>query len=123
MDNIVQLQLTISGYFYGTETSTCVVSGDHVEIVTEQMLDREDGIGSGRYKVSKNEFMDKLSKIHIEEWEKKYYAPVLDGIQWDLGICYDGSKEPVQIYGSNAYPDNFKELVELTKIEEENICD
>ncbi len=41
---------------------------------------------------------------------------MLDGTQWSISIEYEDGKEPFEIYGSNAYPYNFEELMEFLGI-------
>lgn len=73
------------------------------------------------FEVEKQDFLAKLRDIHIGEWNKEYSTEryniiILDGIQWELSICYDNSHKPITIYGDNAYPYNFKDLLWLLGI-------
>lgn len=80
------------------------------------------------FEVEKQDFIDKLRDIHIGEWYKEYSTEryniiVLDGIQWELSICYDNSHKPITICGDNAYPYNFKDLLWLLGINPSIIAD
>ena len=59
-----------------------------------------------------------MRELHIGEWRTDYDVSrfgyiVLDGTQWTLEITYSGSRKPVSFTGSNSYPYNFSELLEL----------
>ncbi len=69
---------------------------------------------------AKEEFVSGLADLHMGEWEKNYDNPyVMDGTQWQIRIEYEDGRRPVEIGGSNAYPYNFSELMELLGIDEE----
>lgn len=42
----------------------------------------------------------------------------MDGTQWELKIDFSNGHKPLRIYGSNAYPYNFHELMDLLGIRE-----
>ena len=66
----------------------------------------------------KDEFLRGIAGLHIGEWKKRYENPyVLDGTQWIVSIEYEDGREPVQIHGSNAYPYNFRGLIEFLEID------
>ena len=67
---------------------------------------------------TKDSFLNALKKINIGEWRDSYDTErfgmkVLDREQWSLKIEYTNKIKPIEIYGSNAYPYNYKELVKL----------
>ena len=67
----------------------------------------------------KEEFLSGLADLHIGEWKKSYVNPcVLDGTQWQIKIEYENGRRPLKFSGSNAYPYNFTELLELMGIDE-----
>ena len=56
-----------------------------------------------------------LKRCHIEKWSVDYvdtYA--CDGTSWILEID-SGEKETKRVHGFNAYPDNFKQFLQLKK--------
>lgn len=67
--------------------------------------------------LTKDEFINKLSLLEIENWEENYFAPVLDGEDWELQISFLGDKKCLSKMGSNAYPSNFDELCDLLEVE------
>lgn len=74
-----------------------------------------------RFSVKKDCFLKSLSDFYIGEWQSDYDPlrfgkGILDGIQWTLKFAYDGKHKEVEISGSNDYPYNFKEFLELLKL-------
>lgn len=80
--------------------------------------------------------LDRIRELHLEEWQSDYWPDkygihFLDGIQWELKLEYSNGHEPWTIFGSNAYPYNFRELLDLlgeyswldTEYEEEDDTD
>ena len=58
-------------------------------------------------------FWKRLDELDIWNWSKEYNDPdTLDGTQWSLKINKQGGKK-LKIYGSNAYPNNFDDLLRL----------
>lgn len=65
------------------------------------------------------EFLKKLEKIDILNWEDDYFAPVLDGESWRLKYyTTDGTKK--YIHGLNAYPKEYDALMDLLLAEYED---
>ena len=51
-----------------------------------------------------------IDEINVWKWDKEYYNnTVLDGTQWELLIKRKGRRKR-RIYGSNKYPENFKDF-------------
>ena len=74
--------------------------------------------------VTKEEFLEGLAELHIGEWKKNYVNPlVLDGTQWSIDIEYEGDRKPVHIYGSNAFPYNFDDLLEFLGVDNQDELD
>ena len=60
--------------------------------------------------------------LHTESWEREYMPSpsviVMDGERWKLIVRYDNGQ--TNIYqGSNSYPENWKALLDLFEIEQE----
>ena len=73
--------------------------------------------------MTKEEFLEEFSRLHIGEWRKHYNTrrygyTVCDGTQWSLEINYSNGIKPVKIYGDNAYPYNFDSLKDLMGCED-----
>ena len=67
---------------------------------------------------TRTELLKRIRELHLEEWESdywpdKYGITVLDGIQWELTLEYGNGHEPWKSFGSNAYPFNFREFLEM----------
>ena len=111
LDSIQKLVFSIGGYFQGYETRTFTVSGEKVALEVKHTLEMESARPANYYPFTKEEFIAGLKEIHIGEWKKHYYDKhVCDGTQWELKIYYDGHRKPVEISGSNAFPQNFYQL-------------
>ena len=72
---------------------------------------------------TKSSFISKLKELHIGEWRNEYSTErfgysLMDGTQWSLTIEYTNNEKPIKFYGSNSYPYNFEELLELFGINE-----
>ncbi|MCU7834922.1 MAG: hypothetical protein KZQ83_06660 [gamma proteobacterium symbiont of Taylorina sp.] len=62
-----------------------------------------------------NKFWQKLDKLKVWGWERKYYDPdVLDATQWEVIIIYDGNKKIISD-GSNYYPKGFKKFLKAVR--------
>ena len=55
----------------------------------------------------------KLENVHINKWRKEYVnTGILDGTQWNLEYKVK-DKRCRHIYGSNAYPENFDDFMQV----------
>ena len=108
----------MGGFLRGSATWTFTVSGDRILQDTEHSLYLKPSNMQEYYPCSKQNFISGLCDIHIGEWNKTYDNPsVFDGTQWELEIQYEDGRKPVVIYGSNAYPYNFKDMTDLLDVE------
>jgi hypothetical protein len=57
-----------------------------------------------------NKFIECISRI---KWKQKYYAPVFDGIQWEVKIKAGEIK--INTYGSNSYPPDFADFIKSVR--------
>ena len=116
---INKLVFSIGGYFDGYETTTFTIDGDKIHKHFEHSLDFDKAniIDGEIEEMDKEDLFEALKDLHIGEWRKRYYSPVLDGTQWDLEIYFSNGHRTVKIYGSNAYPYNFDSLVTLFEYE------
>lgn len=119
--SINKVVFSIGGYSDGHETRTITFDDKHLYMSTEHSLRPKlsDFHMERDRPMTKAEFLDGLYKLHIGEWRKRYDDnDILDGTQWDLEIYFCNDHKPVKIYGSNAYPYNFCELLDLLNMEE-----
>ena len=69
-------------------------------------------VSDGLYEGDVEAFINKLESFHIEQWPLEFFKPVLDGYGWSLRYKEVG-KPCRKIKGSNAYPDCFKDFLDL----------
>ena len=121
---INKVEFCIGGYFGGYETKTYTIDGNKVHTHTEHSLILEpSNIGDFEIEeIDKDYLFEMLQRLHIGGWRKNYNTRrfgymVCDGTQWDLKIYFSNNHKPVKIYGDNAYPYNFNQLLELFEVE------
>ena len=88
-----------------------------------QMQMREESRIEPEYPYTKEDFLDGIRKLHLGEWRTSYWperfgCTILDGTQWQLTINFSNGHKPLKSYGSNAYPYNYNELLELLGIDQ-----
>jgi len=117
---IEKIVFGIGGFFEGY-TKTTITINEKIHKYAEHSLALQPAPPpnyDSNYAMSKEEFFDELSKLHIEEWRKNYNLKhfgyeVLDGEQWSLELYFSNGHKPVKIHGNNAYPYNFDNLKDL----------
>ncbi len=71
--------------------------------------------------MKKAELIEKLADFHLGEWRKEYVDfNVMDGTQWSLIIKFSSGKV-FRSCGSNRFPYNFFEFLEITGISKADI--
>jgi hypothetical protein len=97
------------GGFFDGYTNYHITFGENETNMTEFNQLRNENPMSKILKISTGDF----KALHMEYWASEYRDPgILDGCQWWLIVCYKNVR-PLRIYGSNAYPENWKELLKL----------
>ena len=72
---------------------------------------------SGEIKLSKEDFLNEFNKIGIEDWNDSYIIfKNIDGYSWELNVFYTDGEKLIK-KGSNDYPENFDELINLLEID------
>ena len=129
IENICSIEFSIGGFFEGWTTYKIVMTGtDYLATKTditedvEIMLSDEWGDVPDE-KLSKTELLSIISNLHIGEWLSSYDpsrfgVEILDGTQWNLEIRYDNGTRPFRFGGSNDYPWNFKNFLNVMRINE-----
>lgn len=116
---ISKITFEFGGFFKGHLKIIAIISDIlKFEINNDFFLHRMDIKYKYENNYTKDSFLNALKKINIGEWRDSYDTErfgmkVLDGEQWSLKIEYTNKIKPIEIYGSNAYPYNYKELVKL----------
>lgn len=121
---ICKVVFTIGGFFSGHETRTITLDDKHLHMDVEHSLIPKPSnfFIEQDYPLGKEEFLEGIRGLHIGEWRRNYDPrrfgyEVLDGAQWELEIYFSDGHKPVEKYGSNSYPYNFKKFLELLGIE------
>ena len=110
--------LEIGGFFNGYAKYKYTISGDHVLFDADHSFYLKPSNLPVYEPFSREEFIRGIADLHIGEWKERYEnLCVLDGTQWSISIEYEDGKEPFEIYGSNAYPYNFEELIDFLGID------
>ena len=123
--HINKIEFRIGGYFEGFETTTFIIKENRL-FINKQFSYEEIERNTRKDKLiamDKKYFLEELKELRIGEWLEKYDTmrfgyTVCDGTHWSLEIEYTNDHKPVKIYGDNAYPYNFNQLLNLFGIEE-----
>ena len=117
---VEKIVLKIGGSFGGYTTYYFIFTTDGAE------LSQTHGVG-GNSQISKKVYSvreaaslrERFEAIHTDSWNSDYPNPwVCDGEQWSLIVCYsDGFSKSSS--GSNAYPDNWNEILGFFGIDHE----
>ena len=92
----------------------------HIELNRVVMYVGESFTDLKGYSLDKGEFLDMLERLYLGEWNSRYVnANILDGLQWEVVVNYVEKADKVVVYGDNAFPYNYDELVELFEQEGE----
>lgn len=104
--------LEIGTFFSGSAKYIYTISGETVLFDVDHSFYLKPSNLSVYEPFTREEFIRGIADLHIGEWKRQYdNSCVLDGTQWNIRIEYEDDREPVQIYGSNAYPYNFEDLL------------
>ena len=114
--------LEIGGFFDGYTKYKYTISEDKVLFDADHSFYLKPSNLPVYKPFTREEFVRGIEALHIGEWKEKYEnLCVLDGTQWSISIEYEDGKEQFEIYGSNAYPYNFEELIEFLGIDNSDI--
>ena len=110
--------LEIGGFFTGYTKYKYTISGERVRFDEDHIFYPKPSNLPVYEPFTREEFVRGIAALHIGEWKKRYEnLCVLDGTQWSISIEYEDGKEPFEIYGSNAYPYNFADLIDFLGID------
>ena len=115
LSQLIEIYVERSGFFKGCN-EYLVICGEQFQMVTFSKKFMVDNTPcSWMVELDKQSFVSKLEELHIGEWKSNYYACACDGEQWEIVFKFnDGTKRTFK--GSNAYPYNFDDLMDLLKI-------
>lgn len=119
LKDIKEIKFMIGGFFQGHSYYTITIDGDNVEKrVTEIHLDKDSVDDS--FDMNKEELIEGLISLDLGEWKRKYedYL-VCDGTQWELELHFYNGYKARKYYGSNQYPYNFNDLLQVLDVNED----
>lgn len=117
---ITSVTLSFGGFFCGSDEYDVAFMDDDVLYSFGHLKcgSLPEKISTMNNYMTKQEFLEEFSRLHIGEWRKHYTTrrfgdTICDGVQWSLEIKYSNGIKPVRISGDNAYPYNFDDLKAL----------
>lgn len=115
---ISKITFSIGGFFTGHEIRTITIDEDvHLHVDHSYFLRPSNLPSEAELNLAKEELFEGLCRLYLSQWRKRYENPnVLDGTQWALTIAFSNGLRTIHITGSNAYPYNFQELLDLLGI-------
>lgn len=108
------------GYFGTSELITLIISNGRLSIdyyLFSHEYPREaiPHFHADWTKERSKRWLSTIELTHFELWEDEYWADVYDGVQWKLRFQFEGESERI-IFGSNAYPENWRQFSGLMTI-------
>ena len=123
---VSRVRFDIGGYFVGSEVKIITINGDRIyaHAIHSQFpiaLDTDEA-KTVDMDIDKDTFLAALKDLHPGEWRHRYDPQrfgymVCDGTQWELEISFSNGHKPVKIYGNNAAPYNFDQILELFDVD------
>lgn len=113
LEYLSKITFEIGGFFDGITRYVIEFQGDKAGFISSKfdcILEEKP--------MDKEEVIWLLSRLYIGEW-KTYYDPkrfgyfVLDGTQWNVSFEYSNGHKTVEFAGSNDYPYNFSEFIDI----------
>ena len=122
ISSICGIKFSIGGFFGGWTTRELRLEDGSFRMYAGCGLFGSEGVEEIGLSIGRQELIESVKDLHIEEWRKNYSLRrfgimVLDGEQWNLEVCFEDGNEPLRIYGDNAYPYNFDSLLSLLGLE------
>lgn len=117
LSEVVEIHVVRSGFFAGCK-NYIITLGENFQTVCYGYGIEFTEVARWNIDVDKSAFISELEKLYIGEWKSHYPSQIIDGEQWEVSFKYgDGTSR--KFVGSNAYPYNFYDLIDLLSIEEE----
>ena len=119
LEYLSKITFEIGGFFDGITKYVIEIQGDKAGFISSKfdcILEEKP--------MDKEEVIWLLSRLYVGEW-KKYYDPkrfgycVMDGTQWNVSFEYCNGHKTVEFAGSNDYPYNFSEFIEIFGLDED----
>ncbi|MDR1276411.1 MAG: ADP-ribosylglycohydrolase family protein [Candidatus Accumulibacter sp.] len=115
---ITEIRFEIGGVFDGYTVYRLALGDSGAELTeAELFIESEPFRKEGLSLAEALALRDRFAEIHTEYWNDDYSDPLaLDGEQWQLSVRYSGACV-LEYYGSNAYPENWNELLDFFGID------
>ena len=116
---VTAITFEIGGYFDGYKVYRLVFTADGAELSQAHTLgDSEPHDTQTFSQAEAGQLRERFANIHTEYWNADYSnLQIMDGTQWTLSVHYaDGYV--IEYFGSNAYPENWNELLCFFGIEQ-----
>ena len=119
LEYLSKITFEIGGFFDGITKYVIEIQGDKAGFISTKfdcILEEKP--------IDKEEVIWLLSRLYVGEW-KKYYDPkrfgycVMDGTQWKVSFEYSNGYKTVEFAGSNDYPYNFSEFIDIFGLDED----
>ena len=114
LEDLMQIEFNVGGFFSTHERY--IIKFDETD---EALFTYDVGLGYDsevvRKTISKQECIKELKDLYMGEWKRKYWADVLDGIQWEVKLWFYHNNQKT-FYGSNAFPFSYEKLKELCEM-------
>ncbi|GAP02773.1 hypothetical protein FPFC_022230 [Fructobacillus pseudoficulneus] len=120
---ISKIQVEAFGYFAGLRRDTFKIQGEDVLAKTEyrsmaELASRIQREETDQRVMGKDEFLEKIRKMHLGEWRFYYTQPeIMDGTQWSIDVYFNQGEDVINYHGSNAYPSNIAEFSKFLSLD------
>ena len=114
-NEIKEIALMVGTQGDGYTDNVITFEGDKVLRTSDNFMQHK--YYSGELKLKKEDFLNEFNKIVVEEWNDSYIIfKNIDGYSWELNVFYKDGEKTIK-KGSNDYPENFDELINLLEID------
>jgi len=111
LEDLMQIEFNVGGFFSTHERYIIKFNETDDAVFTYDVGFSSDSEVI-RKTISKQECIKELQNLYMGEWKSKYWAEVLDGIQWEVKLWFYNNRQKL-FHGSNAFPFSFSKLKEL----------
>lgn len=111
LEDLMQIEFNVGGFFSTNERYIIKFNETDDAVFTYDVGFSSDSEVI-RKTISKQECIKELQDLYMGEWKRKYWADVLDGIQWEVKLWFYNNRQKL-FHGSNAFPFSFNKLKEL----------
>jgi len=118
---VAEIEFEDGGFFEGYTTYHLTFGDRDAEMSQTHSLGKTAPIDKRTYSAKEADALrERFSSIHTEYWNASYPNPcVCDGEQWSLTVRYTNGFT-LEYSGSNAYPENWNELLSVFGIDRED---